>query len=162
MSFFSSKCIECHLWIFCIHFPLFHFTRKYFSLGQIQSHIIHAITHRWARQAKTGLLPFQCGTFSHALVTQTKPYCFPTVFQCLISVGFQLLISNHWNPDLVIVVAYRSWKNYARVMENHGIWFRESIWDAYFRVSHPEPFSTWGGGGSKPGSENSEKKICAK
>ncbi len=27
---------------------------------------------------------------------------------------------------LVIVVACRSWKNDARVMENHGIWFRES------------------------------------
>ncbi len=28
-----------------------------------------------------------------ALVTRIKPYCFPTVFKRLISVGFQLLIS---------------------------------------------------------------------
>ena len=32
------------------------------------------------------------------LVTRTKPYCFPTVYQRLNSVGFQLLISNYWTP----------------------------------------------------------------
>ncbi len=31
------------------------------------------------------------------LVTRIKPYCFPTVFKRLISVGFQLLISNYQN-----------------------------------------------------------------
>ncbi len=33
-----------------------------------------------------------------ALVTRIKPYCFPTVLKRLISVGFQLLISNYRNP----------------------------------------------------------------
>ena len=32
------------------------------------------------------------------LVTRPKPYYFTTDFQRLISVGFQLLISNNWNP----------------------------------------------------------------
>ncbi len=32
------------------------------------------------------------------LVTRIKPYCFPMIFKRLISVGFQLLISNYRNP----------------------------------------------------------------
>ncbi len=37
-------------------------------------------------------------SYPPSLVTRIKPYCFPTVFKRLISVGFQLLISKYRNP----------------------------------------------------------------
>ena len=59
-----------------------------------------------------------------SLVTRTKPYCFPTVYQRLISVDFQLLISNHWNPTEITLekTFIQPLKNPTFQTENQPFW----------------------------------------
>ncbi len=54
------------------------------------------------------------------LATQTKPYCFLTVFQRLISVGLELLISNNQNPTEITLAEnlYTTVKNPTFQTEN--------------------------------------------
>ncbi len=68
---------------------------------------------------------------SLALVTRTKPNCFHTVFQCLISVSFQLLISNNWNPTEIALekTFVQPLKNSTFQTENQPFW---NVGNTYF------------------------------
>ena len=59
------------------------------------------------------------------LVTQTKPYCFPTVFQRFISVDFQLSILTYWNQTKITLekTFMPPFKNPTFHTENQPFWY---------------------------------------